>query len=252
VLERFKRKALVVCLASPLAAAVGCYGSTEPATDVTGDSAVLRAWGTTNNGPAQSYFEYWSAADPSVRLTTGVRDWPGGLKHAPHVERVTGLDEGTDYRFRMCGRDAGAAGFVCAQERAFETWTPDAVNGSGSNSDVTIVVDVESGPSGESPEGDVRGLRTNGDVFGAGVNCVIVSGTSALLGFSGTAVVSGHSGLVTGYARVVASEDPSAGQLTWIVERAEGPLNCANPPELGNAVTGDFQVTDSQPPPPPS
>ncbi len=35
----------------------GCYGSTEPATDVRPNSAVLQARGTANDGPAFSYFE---------------------------------------------------------------------------------------------------------------------------------------------------------------------------------------------------
>ncbi len=42
----------------------GCYGSTEPATNIGEDSATLRAQGTANNGPATSYFEYWAAEEP--------------------------------------------------------------------------------------------------------------------------------------------------------------------------------------------
>jgi hypothetical protein len=37
----------------------GCYGSTEPATDIGPESAKLNARGTANNGPAHGGFEYW-------------------------------------------------------------------------------------------------------------------------------------------------------------------------------------------------
>ena len=36
----------------------GCYGSTEPATEVAFDSAKLNGRGTADKGPAFSYFEY--------------------------------------------------------------------------------------------------------------------------------------------------------------------------------------------------
>jgi hypothetical protein len=37
----------------------GCYGSTEPATDIGPESATLQGHGTANNGPAKSWFQYW-------------------------------------------------------------------------------------------------------------------------------------------------------------------------------------------------
>jgi hypothetical protein len=50
-------------------ALTGCYGSTEPATEVTADTARLNARGTANNGPATSFFEIWPTNAPSAKLS---------------------------------------------------------------------------------------------------------------------------------------------------------------------------------------
>ena len=122
--------AVVVVSAGLLA---GCYGSTEPATNIGEDSATLRGQGTANNGPASSYFEYSTKREPlpgQARPRTPTRSWPAGAS-GPISERVSDLLVASRYSFRLCGADRGATP-VCAQTRTLTTPTPtgDYVKGS--------------------------------------------------------------------------------------------------------------------------
>ena len=143
----------------------GCYGSTEPATNIGEDSATLRGQGTANNGPASSYFEYWTNGDPlpgQARPRTPTRSWPAGAS-GPISERVSDLLVASRYSFRLCGADRGATP-VCAQTRTLTTPTPtgDYVKGSFSGSAAptgtpyTVRFNARSGPDGQNARGTVK------------------------------------------------------------------------------------------------
>ena len=57
------RPSVVLVIAAALALA-GCYGSTEPATQIDFDQATLNAHGTANAGDAHVYFQYWQTSNP--------------------------------------------------------------------------------------------------------------------------------------------------------------------------------------------
>jgi hypothetical protein len=229
----------------------GCYGSTEPATDVGEATATLHAKGTTNNGPAQSFFEYWPTADPGRKSTTSPHDWPGGVS-GRFSQPVSELSQGTKYTFRMCGNDEGQAP-VCAQNRTFETQAPDTASGSGANANSRGGLNASSGPSGEHPAGTMSLISTDGQRgFQGNVSCLKVSGNVARVAATGKPFVGGTVGpFVTIYAKVVAG---SSGQGTFDFEPGElsATPNCGAYDGGGEVLTGDFSVTDSQPPEPPS
>jgi hypothetical protein len=172
-----------------------CYGSTEPATNVAFDGAVLHAQGTANSGPVQSYFEYWPTSTPAARLTTVPRNWPAGAS-APFTETVDEttvpggpLVAGAAYSFRVCGNDQGAQA-VCAQARTFTTpaATGDVVEGSWSSSlgsphANTGTVHATSGTSGQGSGGLVRlSLRsTTATDYAGRVTCLKVTGHHAVV-----------------------------------------------------------------------
>jgi hypothetical protein len=152
--------------------AAGCRGQTDPATDVTWDSATLNASGTANNGPAFSYFEYWPTADSSNRVQTSTRHWKAGTS-GPFRELVAGLKQNTEYSFRVCGQDEGQAA-VCAQTLKFKTKVGNTVRGNwgfrGFCCAHTIPpvpsrdngVDASSGPNGERPTGTLVADASDG------------------------------------------------------------------------------------------
>src|SRR5579884_666049 len=191
------RRLVVLALAAVAAVVLaGCYGSTEPATNVTYDGATLNARGTANNGPASSWFEYWATADPSSTVKTYPQSWPAGASgpFSATVSPASGsppLYAGTDYSFRMCGQDQGV-GPVCAQTRTFRTTAPtrDAVEGSwvdppdSPHSNRGSVYAV-AGPSG--PSGNVQYAHWEYDPYGfkGPVTCLSVSGNRAVVGSVG-------------------------------------------------------------------
>ncbi len=153
---RSRRLSLAAVVVSTLTLA-GCFGSTEPATDVTVTSAKLQARGSTGSSAAYSFFQYWPAAHPSRRVETPRKDWPANVS-GPFAATVSRLAVDTPYSFRMCGGDAGRAP-VCAQTRAFRTVTPDGdlVIGIGEMAEEfrPLEINARSGPSGENPGGPV-------------------------------------------------------------------------------------------------
>lgn len=170
----------------------GCYGSTEPATNVESKRATLNARGTANNGPATSFFEYWPTGAQDLTRRTTSRTWPAGASGA-FSETVERLAASTAYSFRVCGRDEQAEGeAVCAQTRTLTTRPPveDALHGSYFHPPTTgLRVDVASGPSGDGPHGSVR--YTSGSAFGpyvefeGFVTCLAVDGDRAAIGAVG-------------------------------------------------------------------
>jgi hypothetical protein len=171
-------------LLSPLALVLfaGCYGSTEPATNVGSESATLNARGTANNGPATSYFDYW-VAGATNHSSTNPRHWPSGASGA-FSENVAGLYAGKTYLFRVCGRDDSGGSTVCAETRQFTTSAPvkDSVVGSwGESPHVNGNVDAHSGPAGQNPQGTLF-ARQLFDTFTGSVSCLHVTGNTATVG----------------------------------------------------------------------
>lgn len=176
----------------------GCYGSTEPATDVGSGSARLNAQGTANDGPAYSYFEYDTALPTGVSRTR-LRAWPAGASGRVS-EVVGGLREATAYAYRVCGGDQGEPP-ACAQYRFFTTRGPDGKDSVKGWWRYTVQgvsnpegqIDAVSGPSGENPSGSLSHYRTEqfeGALypvrFTGFVTCVAVDGSRATVGAVGT------------------------------------------------------------------
>jgi hypothetical protein len=178
-------------------AQAGCYGSTEPATDVGIDSATLNGKGTANNGPAHAYFEYWlTGASDSEPPRAGDHDYPAGSS-GPISAKVTKLAANSSYSFHVCGYDYNAEGeggpSSCAQTRTFTTKPPveDALRGgfwSGCCSRLDI--DAKSAPNGTNPGGWVRDYRSSSSPttpreFTGFVTCLAVNGSRAAVGAVG-------------------------------------------------------------------
>lgn len=179
-------------------ALAGCYGSTEPATDVGIDSATLHGQGTANNGRAHSYFEYWltGSSDPEPPRAGGY-DFPAGAS-GPISTKVTNLAAGSSYSFKLCGHDFTAEGEggpdICAQTRTFTTKAPveDALRGgfwAGCCSRLDI--DAKSAPNGANAGGWVRWYRSSSSSpdppreFSGFVTCLAVNGSRAAVGAVG-------------------------------------------------------------------
>ena len=152
-----------------------CYGSTEPATGVGEDTAVLHGQGTADKGAATSYFEYWATGDPAPdypRPRTPTRTWPSGAR-GPISENVSDLLVASNYSYRLCGQDQSTP-TVCAQTLTFKTPTPagDYVKGSLSFAGAQIppspippfVVrfNALSAATGQSPKGTVTVVSKDG------------------------------------------------------------------------------------------
>jgi len=119
-----RRAALILTVVALTLGLAACRGETDPASQITSSSARLNAHGSSDNGPAYSYFEYWKTATPAAKSTTPTRNW-GANATAPFSEDVTGLSASASYSFRVCGNDAGKAA-ACMATRSFTTLAPPA------------------------------------------------------------------------------------------------------------------------------
>jgi hypothetical protein len=167
----------------------GCYGSTEPATDVGIASAKLNARGTADRGPATSWFEYWLTSSSSPPAKTDPLHWPAGASGHFGVN-VSGLAANSSYSFRLCGTNDSTGGSICAQTLTFKTLpVEDSVTGffdiGGGGAQGTI--DAHSGPSGQNPRGHVhyQGTIDGWRTFDGDVNCVAVNGHQGEVGAVG-------------------------------------------------------------------
>jgi hypothetical protein len=172
------RAAIGVLALCAVLACAGCYGSTEPASNIGLTGATLNGAGTTNNGPADVFFQFWPSAYPNrVRETLHVTI-PGGATGP--VSRFTGrgLALDTPYSFRLCGADSGQQP-VCAQTRTFRMPKPDGDAVVGEVPQAygfrSLVIEAQSSPTGGSPTGS---LSVTG-AFGGTVDSVQVTGNRA-------------------------------------------------------------------------
>ncbi|MBN1528287.1 MAG: hypothetical protein JW895_04465 [Thermoleophilaceae bacterium] len=190
--------AIALILAACLSA--GCYGSTEYVTQLLNTSATLNGRGTTNDGPADVYFEYWPTATPAARSTTPAKRIPGGVT-GPLSAPVAGLGQDTSYSYRLCGGDEGEPA-VCANTRTFVTGRS-SVNASG-NEFVPygetgwrdIDLNAYAAPAGSTPDGRAFAVIYNQETGPPGgislplgsrgatnITCVAVEANTAVVGF---------------------------------------------------------------------
>jgi hypothetical protein len=217
----------------------GCYGSTEPASDIGFDHATLNGRGTTNNGPADVYFELWTTAQASQRGVTDSKTIPGGVT-GPFSQPDSpfgpyGLVPDTDYSFRLCGRDQGGQNAVCAQTRTLRTRKPtgDLLRGlvvtQFTGVGHTGNVQAESDRAGGGATGRLELPGDLGNTFAGDVTCLSVHGHDAAVGAVGkTQDGTPASGLLQ------VRDDPtpgfvnaSADRVQWTVTPNGGAPNCA-------------------------
>jgi hypothetical protein len=235
------RGGLAASVIVSVALLTGCYGSTQPATQVKATSAVLNGHGTTNNGTATVRFEYWPTGRPSERHNTPARQIPGGVT-GPFAQLADGLESGTAYSFRLCGTDSG--GTACAQTLRFETPPRDRVDGSASSGTFTVTIHVSSGPSGGDVRGVIDGSNAQGARLVAGPTCMIVNGRTAIVGFEGASQSgSNPPEPVLGTAKIVDGDVP--GRDSFNVRPADSSCNTYQPG--ATTAYGDIDVVDSAP-----
>ena len=215
----------------------GCYGSTEPATNVGIDSATLNAHGTADKGPAHSYFEYWLPGSEN-RLGVGGHDWPAGAS-GPISDKVTGLAANSTYSFRLCGWDVTSEGggpVHCAQTLSFKTKPPveDSLKGHlNSGCCSGLVINAASAPNGSNARGSVFWHRQSSMEpppsydFSGVVTCLAVNGSRAAVGAVGKWT---HGGDPAGDATfLITIVDGRAQEDTYYEVETAGstPPNCA-------------------------
>jgi hypothetical protein len=210
---------------------VGCYGSTEPATDVGSESATLRAQGTADNGPATSWFEYEVTGRVGDPQRTRTLDWPASAS-GPISQKVTGLSASAPYSYRLCGED-GQTAAVCAQTRTFTTGaaTEDVASGGWWGGCCnSFSVNARSGPDGENARGSM--FQQSGNSFDPVsrqfrgiVTCLEVDGRRAVIGAVGE-IEEHPSGTTYSAARLVLAVDGVAAADAYAVQDSASPPNC--------------------------
>jgi hypothetical protein len=245
----------------------GCYGSTEPATDVGIDSATLNGKGTANNGRAHAFFQYWLTGasgpeDPDVP-TAGGHDYPAGAS-GPISAKVTKLAAESSYSFRLCGYDYNADGEggpeSCAQTRTFTTKPPveDALRGgfyAGCCS--RFDVDAKSAPNGTNPGGWIQWYRSSSSptapprLFNGFVTCLAVEGSRAAVGAVGKWKQSGAPDANATFLITVVDGRTEEDTYHEIETPGLAPPNCATASFANQNTlidpTADFIVNDAQP-----
>jgi hypothetical protein len=171
-------------------ALAGCYGSTEPATDIGPETATLNAKGTANNGGVLTKFQYELTGRVGDPLEVAGGHFPAGAS-GPFSAKVFHLAAGSTYTFRMCGKDDSEDEYICAQTRTFTTPPPveDSVYGGWfSGCCISFGVDARSGPSGENTrgtmgwhEGPTINDQTERTFTSDEITCMDVDGTRAVV-----------------------------------------------------------------------
>ena len=175
---------------------VGCYGETQPATDLRPNFARLHGQFTANNGPASSWFEYWATSDPDHKWQTAARSWAAGESGPVEADAPvliggpeSRLRYGTSYSFHLCGRDGTdtRAPSGCAQTQTFTTPVGDGVEGAFAEGfrpvEPQYTFRASSGPAGENLEGSLheRGFSE----FNGFASCFATHGERAAVGAVG-------------------------------------------------------------------
>jgi hypothetical protein len=235
------RALTIVVLAGAVGALAGCYGSTQPARDIGIDRATLTGQGTLDKGDAHVYFEYWPTAEPTAVFKTIGTDLPGGISgpySEPTAKSFRGLTPGTQYSYRLCGRDRGSPDGVCAQTLRFTTVKPagDVVRGDYHTFFGGIghfaSVNAHSDASGANAGGTMtlpadKNNPPSTGTFSGDVTCLRVQGNIATVGAVGTK--NGQAG--TALFRIVdadATWNGSADTVDWTETAGSTPPNCAS------------------------
>lgn len=235
----------------------GCYGSTEPATNIRPDSAQLHARGTANDGPAYSYFEvertwFYPFEDP---ILTPTRNWPAGAS-GPISENVTGLRVATDYRYRVCGGDAGEEP-VCANYRSFRTPGPDGEDSvlgfwrARTGADPTGgEVQARRDPDGANPRGSLKITSIRDEPlrqhdFTGFVTCLRLDGNRATVGAVG--VDRDDLGNEQPYTALASFEERvgAADGVGWATAPGSTPPDCGEERPLFGQAVYTIVVTDN-------
>jgi hypothetical protein len=177
----------IALLGGVTALLAGCYGSTEPASDIGPESATLNARGTADEDGVTTKFEYGLTGRVGDPLEVGAGHFSAGAS-GPFSAKVAHLAAGSNYSFRMCGRDDGEADYVCAQPGTFRTQPPveDSVYGEWADAGgSSFSVDAHSGPEGQSPHGTISWRDGDRTYTSDEVTCMIVDGPRAILGSVG-------------------------------------------------------------------
>ncbi len=180
------RSAIAMLALCAVLACAGCYGSTEPASNISLFGATLNGAGTTNNGDADVFFEVWPSAYPDRLRETQHVAVPGGATGPVSRHSGVGLALDTEYSFRLCGADGGQQP-VCAQTRTFRMPTPDGDAVVGEVPQAygfrPLFIRAQSSSTGGSPAGD---LSVTGLFYGE-VDSMQVIGNRAAVHAFGTA-----------------------------------------------------------------
>jgi hypothetical protein len=232
---------------------VGCYGETQPATDLRPNFARLHGQFTANNGPASSWFEYWATSDPDHKWQTAERDWAAGESGPVEADAPvliggpeSRLRDGTSDSFHLCGRDGtdtrNPSG--CAQTQTFTTPVGDGVEGAFAEGfrfvEPQFTFRASSGPAGENVEGSLheRGFSE----FNGFASCFAIHGERAAVGAVGYR--RSTQGLDTDWhpATELLSFDTSPpGQDTYHVVITPGTLT---PPDCASASFDNLEPPD--------
>jgi hypothetical protein len=217
----------------------GCYGSTEPARDIGFDRATLTAHGTANAGDAHVYFEYWPTGHPESVFATIGTDVPAGASGdyaEPTAKSFRGLAVGTQYTYRLCGKDTSAPNGVCAQTRTFTTARPagDLVRGDymtffggiGHSASVDAHSDASGANAGGTMTLPADKQPRPGGTFSGTVTCLRAQGNRATVG----AVGSNNGQPATALFEIVDNDTTWIGtgdQLDWTETPGSTPPDCS-------------------------
>jgi hypothetical protein len=227
-----RRLPAVLALIGTTVVLAGCYGSTEPATNVTVDSATLHGRGTADQGSTPVWFQYWPTARPDEVTKLDVQTFGG--ETGPVSKGTHTLAIATNYSFRMCGSDQTIPQGACAQTRTFTTLQPagDLVRGNffaqigGVGHDGTV--EARSDTGGAHPGGTITLPVENTDEgfvkFSGAVTCVLVQGNRAAVGAVGTLGTAPRAVLLS---VIDQAPYPGGDQTTWTEVTGATPPNCS-------------------------
>ncbi len=232
----------------------GCYGSTEPATNIRPESVQLNGRGTADKGPAYSFFRVQRFAIPLPDpVDTPTRRWPAGAS-GPFSEKLTGLTPATDYSYKLCGGQVGEEA-VCANSTSFATRGPDgedSVLGSWrtrASADPTGgSVSAHSDPSGANPRGylEITQVTDQLHVFKGFVTCLRVEATQAMVGAVG--LDKDQAGTDRPFTAKLSIADHGQADLhSYEFEPGSAPPDCDEEfPAVNGALVSTVVVTDNR------